>query len=67
MRPLLYISVIFQPGYCEDLIAKGKLRNKSGVCGADNEIRIFGPLAITGLHVVEKISTHSYARFPSFG
>ena len=28
--------------------------------GADDEIRLFEPLAITGLQPVEKISTHSF-------
>ena len=34
--------------------------------GADNGIRVFEPLAITELQVVEKISAHSHATFSSF-
>ena len=30
------------------------------ILGADNEIRVFEPLAITGSQPVEKISTHSF-------
>ena len=40
--------------------------NQSFFCGADDGIRVFEPLAITGLQVVEKISPHSYAPFSSF-
>ena len=34
--------------------------NQSFFSGADDEIRVFEPLAITGLQPVEKISAHSF-------
>ena len=35
------------------------------VLGADDGIRDFQPLAITGLQLVEKLSTHKFASFSS--
>lgn len=46
-------------------------KNRDGRCrlyfyGADDGIRVFEPLAITELQVVEKISAHSHATYSSF-